>query len=31
MRARLAFVVFIACQIALVLGNFGIVSWWDGG
>jgi len=30
MRARLVFVVFLACQLALFLAEFGIESWWDG-
>ena len=30
MRTRLVFVVFLACQLALLLGCSHILSWWDG-
>jgi len=31
LRARLLFLIFLACQLALVLGDFWPGSWWDGG
>jgi len=30
LRARLIFLVILACQLALVFGQFAPDSWWDG-
>jgi len=30
LRAKLVFLVLLACQLSLLLGAFGGTSWWDG-
>ena len=30
MRAKLAILVLLACQLCLLLGSASPVSWWDG-
>jgi len=30
LRPRFLFLVVLACQLALLLGEWGQCSWWDG-
>jgi hypothetical protein len=30
LRTKLVFLVLVACLLAVVLGDFSPVSWWDG-
>jgi hypothetical protein len=30
LRTKLAFLVVLACQLAVLFGSFSQLSWWDG-